>query len=799
MRSNTVMSTRDVGFVSASVCLRPPRVAIVVRDDNQWRSWGMLALAAAAQYWGGAGFILVPFDPSTSRPNHVLAPVVRAYDPDHVVTLNAGLEVWEELYPGSVTFEGEHSEEERRRLLASASFPARDEQAVRARATVAGWCSPLRSAVRMGRPGEDYETIRSIDTAPRRDTRSGSLTPRSDQHYGLAAAKDWRSDLGLIAALRLGADDSTGRPEPAESSIPWLLHPDGDDAPEELRVGDADESGTVNDGLFRAGQRLLSITRGFQPDGVAIVAGDTATDFALALAYDRLLGRAIWLPTSVVEPESDCWPRTRRAIQRVIWDRQHHGGPIPLTSSSVSEEDLRSLAERLREPEFRAMWISQDGEEVPDAPEEKTLVVRNPDLASGLSEFVADEHVGASVFFPVVSTPDGFEEAPLGLETPVPSRLLFDEETGLVPYWYVDVQVADRVLPTGRNLSANALCVQGKPFPEVNIRSSRNGVSFTPHSQGFVPGGALLTSRIGRPRLKIPTMTAWVRTMAAQSGMVVRLSDAGRRAELVAARVGSRSQLLDLVSPVHLGVLKEFVRLDRPPLERDPRTVVVGVDPYLSFDAITAHLGNQTRSFIDELLGQRLLRRGLALDCAECGRLSFVDVDRVGQEFECPQCSSSNKLVSDRWKRSTDEPRWFYDLYTPLRELLGAHGDVPLLASRNLRTRSRSFTDAPELEFLDAESGTPIAEIDVLAYADGQVVVGEAKSNGTFGGRKARADRSAKLLRVAEALRADRLLLATTTSDWAPTDLTQLAAHAQQMSPFTPELMVLCDLGAADQ
>jgi DNA-directed RNA polymerase subunit RPC12/RpoP len=650
----------------------------------------------------------------------------------------------------------------------------------------------------MERPGDGYETIRSIDAVPRRDARSGSLTPRVNEHYGLAAAGNWRSDLALLAALRVGVDDSTGRAEPTESSIPWLFRPDGDGAPQELRLGDPDVSpGTLDDGVFRAGQRLLPITRGYQPDPVSIVAGDTATDFALALAYDRLLGRAIWLPSSVVEPGSASWQEARRAVQRLIRDRQHHGGAIPLTSSSVSDEGLESLAERLREPEFRATWISQDGEEIPDSPAEETVAVRRPDLASGLSEFVADEHVGASVFFPVVATPEGFEEAPLGLETPIPTRLLFAEETGLVPYWYVDVQVAERATPTGRDLPSTALMVRDRPFPEVNIRSGRNGVSFSPHSQGFVPGGALLTSRLGRPRLRIPNMTAWVRMMAAQSGLHVRLSDAGRRAELVAARLGSRSQLLDLMSPSNLGLLKEFVRLDRPPRERDPGTVVIGVDPYLSIDAIAACLGDQARDLVDQLVRQRLLRRGLALDCAECGRLSFVDADRVGQEFECPQCSSSNALVSDRWKRSAGEPRWFYDLYTPLRELLGAHGDVPLLASNRLRGASRSFADAPELEFVDAETGIAVAEVDVIAYADGEVVVGEAKSNGTFGARKIRAGRSAKLLRIAEALRADRLLLATSKSEWSPADIAHLSEAARRLTPFAPEVTVVCDLGAA--
>jgi Holliday junction resolvase-like predicted endonuclease len=499
----------------------------------------------------------------------------------------------------------------------------------------------------------------------------------------------------------------------------------------------------------------------------------------------------------LLDADGVCWNPVRRAVQRLLWDQRNQVNEVPLTSGSLTDEVLAEIAGRLGEREIHSYWIGEDGEEVPNPPARETIVVRKPDLTHGLSELAADEHIGASVYFPVVETPDGFEDAPLGLETPIPTQLLFPEGSGRVPYWYVDVEPTDSPVPRGRDLPASAMMVPHGPFPQVNIRSSRNGVSFDPQSQGFIPGGALLTSRLGRPRLRIPNMTAWVRAMAGRHGLKVRVSDAGRRAELVRARLGSREALLDLVSADNLRALRQFVRLERQPRTRNDQIVVIGLDPYLSFEAIEGCVGAETRSLIDRLVQHRLLRRGLALDCGECGRLSFVDADRIGQQFECPQCSTSNALVSDRWKRSSDEPRWFYDLYTPLRELLGAHGDIPLLASAHLRSNARSFADTPELEFFDPDTGKPVAEIDVIACADGDVVVIEAKSNGTFGGRKARAEQSMKLFKVATVLRAQKLVLATSTSDWVTSDVDHLIVRASAQAPFAPRIEVLSALGTS--
>ena len=246
-------------------------------------------------------------------------------------------------------------------------------------------------------------------------------------------------------------------------------------------------------------------------------------------------------------------------------------------------------------------------------------------------------------------------------------------------------------------------------------------------------------------------------------------------------------------------MLRAFVRRDkRPtPAERDPEIVVLGLDPFLSFNAIYKLLGGTREDAIDvvdDLVSKRLLRRGLVLNCSECGRPSFVDADRLGQQFECSQCATMNALVSARWHEKTPEPTWFYDLYAAFRELLASRGDIVLLAAANLQGSSRTYADTSELEFYELDSERKVAEIDVIASVDGKVVIVEAKAGGAFG-TKQRGSQTAKLLRMAKALRADRIQLATIQPHWNQTDVDHLMKLAAAVKPFAIDVDVATSLG----
>lgn len=792
------MKTAEVGFVSAALCLRPPRVAILVADDDHWRDWAMSALAAASDYWGGAGFILVPYSLSTGRPSASFSEIVRAYDPDHVVTLELSIATWEDWYPGTISMSGEAYEVDRGALMETSRHLTFEGEAARtARSEVASWCSPMRVTLSAKKNERPREVLKKIGRHNPSDSYRRVLAPAPLPSPGarLAAAASWRSDIGLLAALRVGiaSSEPQERPEPPLDGLSWLAQSTGD-APESLRWSNYDFPPASSEGLepwFLGEQKLTQVSRAHLQDGAAIVIGDSAEDFALALAYDRIIGRGVWLTSALVDDPQTFERNVRPSIWPMISNLEQGGSHLVVTSATATPEYVAEIARRVQVREF---GIGATEPEI----ESETVQVRAANLEGGYLDYVVEEHIGVSMSLPVSKLPDGSMNALAGMETPVPVGLLFPKESSLVPYWYVDVTLYPDAIPRGRDMPAKALTLQEGSFPEVNLRASRAGVTFDPYSMGFVPAGALLPSRIGRPRLRALSMTAWVEGMAEVEGLGVRLSSAGRQAELVRSRLGTRQELLDLIASTHLPMLRAFVRHDRAPQpsERDPNMVVLGVDPYLSFAAIDSLLGGTretTMNLIDSLVAARLLRRGLILDCAECGRPSFVDADRLGQNFECPQCANMNALVSDRWKRESAEPRWFYDLYTTFRELLGANGDVVLLAAARLQRSSRDYTDTPELEFYDLASGKAVAEVDVIASVDGEVVIVEAKSNGAFESRK-RGTQSQKLLSVAKIIRADRILLATTRDRWNATDVGHLTQSAGRLEPFSLKVDVAASL-----
>lgn len=794
--------TTEVGFVAASIALRPPRIAILVAEDDHWRDWAMIALRSASDYWGGAGFILVPYDMNSGAAAPEFAEIVRTYDPDHVVTLPVSLQQWETWRPGYFRFEGVEEEGERRQLIANAHSEEDGPAARIAREEVAGWCSPMRSMRLSTEDAErQIEEVTSIKPRTAADEARGFRTglapaPRPLPGARIAASETWRSDLGLIAAMRTGVAnvEREDRPEPTDE-LAWFVRPIGD-APTSLIWNNQEVPTLTSTELaqwFLAGQGLAQWSHGFLRDRIAVVVGDTARDFALALAYDRLIGLGIWLPTAMIDDTDTFRHHIHPTLSTIISELETNGNRMIVTSTSAKPTYVSDLVKTIREP---YLPVRINGRRM--RPRGETVEARLPDLSRGSLSYLANEHVGANVSIPVSRTPDGTREALTGLETPIPTEPVHDPNSGWIPYWLVDVTLAGDSTPRARDLPGNVLAVADGPFPSVNLRATRDGVTFDPHSMGLVLGGSPLSGRIGQPRLRSLSMLAWIEAMAKPAGLGVQLSSAGRLGELVRRRLGTRGDLLDLMKTENLPLLRAFMPLEKKPKTRDPDVVVLNdLDPYLSIEGIDACFpGSRSDAvaLIDRLTAARLLRRGLILDCVECGRPSFYDADRVAQRFECSQCGAANELTSERW-RKTAEPRWFYDLYSAFRELFRTHGDVPLLAAAHLRSQSpRGYTDAPELEFFEIKNGKAVVEIDVIACADGKLSVVEAKSNGTFGGA-ARVAKTEKLLRIANVLRADQIVLATTEDRFNATDVRHAKTKGATVLPFAVNLEVLTSLG----
>jgi hypothetical protein len=213
---------------------------------------------------------------------------------------------------------------------------------------------------------------------------------------------------------------------------------------------------------------------------------------------------------------------------------------------------------------------------------------------------------------------------------------------------------------------------------------------------------------------------------------------------------------------------------------------------------------NDFRERVNRLIDLNVLQRGLVVPCSECERRAFYRIGTVAEKNACPRCGASAYATSG-WRSGTEqagEPGWFYDLHGAVRELLEQNGDVPFLAGWALAKTARSFEDIPELDFHWPGTEKP-DEIDIAALVDGRMVIGEAKCVASLGTRKETNKAVQKLIRVSDLVGADEIVLATTASgpweDLATSQLVKAVAAYGWRFGTTPRIRVLTDLRNAPQ
>lgn len=307
-------------YVNATIIMRPPRVAVLFQGGENWSAWARLAISIAGKYWGGGGFILVPYSATGLVAPQILS-VVAAYDPDHVVTTPLTLLEYERTVPGAIPLLSNSrklvDEDERRTYLEGLpELRQGDAVAMRARSLVAAACTPLRDS---DAPSDDdlSESVELLRPEP--EQTGGWLTPavrEIGESLFLAGSESWKQDASLCSAIRTGIlptslEESSpgGRNEPDPSTMLQLAldrwNPESlGELPDEMSVGDHATGKVVRLWFDEPGGGLTTVRDGWGTDGGAIVVGDTPEDFALAYAYERLLGFGVWLSTEMLKDKS---------------------------------------------------------------------------------------------------------------------------------------------------------------------------------------------------------------------------------------------------------------------------------------------------------------------------------------------------------------------------------------------------------------------------------------------------------------------------------------------------------------
>lgn len=564
----------------------------------------------------------------------------------------------------------------------------------------------------------------------------------------LSAPASWGGPVGVAVAARCGA-----LAEPVPGSLPqmrdeerldlirWLLS-DGERGtlPYSAVWHPAAAVSVLPSDLetaFDWGRHGLTvIERGYKPDTPALlVAGDEAADFALALAWDRLYGRSLWLP-SEWQPDPDVRTSQMTAIRLLLgdfgYDPSTPDRQVHLTTTSLSPEVVTRLAGVLGSPLVRTAGPA--GQPAP-------AVVQEPRFdRSGVRLLAVAGQFDHQFTVPVRKDGGG---AVMMMPSPAPAVEDLDLARSAGLRWQVDLELLGSAMPRGRGLDGRALFAPGENIHLTNVRSGRDGITYDAGRFDFVLAGTAPLSRLARPRLRELGLAEWARLLAGQSGLSFGLSAAGRRTETLRQLWEDREGFVGSMTGQLLPVLRAFQQSHAQSSLAYPGGEGVVLlngrqEGYLTFVGMVKLAGEATsqgalRDGIDVLAARWVMRRGLVLGCGTCGRLSFIAVGNLAQVNQCPRCGAANELAQRQWRDPVEEPSWYYDLHPVARELLADHGEVPLLVSRHLRSAARRHDDVPELDLRDA-SGKPVAEADLIAVSDDNLIVAEAKSNDALGG-----------------------------------------------------------------
>jgi hypothetical protein len=127
---------------------------------------------------------------------------------------------------------------------------------------------------------------------------------------------------------------------------------------------------------------------------------------------------------------------------------------------------------------------------------------------------------------------------------------------------------------------------------------------------------------------------------------------------------------------------------------------------------------------MQEMTNAKIFQQGTIARCSHCGSRNWRELSRLRQRFSCDGCGAS--------VHSGVEARWYYRLNALMRSAIAEHGTVALVSGlARAREKARlAFLYSPGFLFFERyEDQSPKVEVDAVCLVDGEVWVGEIKSN----------------------------------------------------------------------
>jgi hypothetical protein len=491
-----------------------------------------------------------------------------------------------------------------------------------------------------------------------------------------------------------------------------------------------------------------------------VVIGDAAEDFALWMLLDRMYQQAYWCPKAFLAGDDELSDAFRKHLGLRLHTASGlgRGGDdekVVFTSISLADDELTELFPRISENPWIPDYSSDDSslsvttcsaDELP-LPRPWRLYDPGEILRQSFEPFVGSDMAGTVV-------------------TPRPSAI-----SPVSPWdfsWHVDALVDGVQLPP-RSCLSPLLAVFGIADAD-SVRAGSDGVSYFSREPFFIPAGASLDQMTYRPRLRNPGPTDLFEELFVAAGYRAEVSQAGRFSTgMIEAWQGLSSTAEELNDPARVRLFEAFRR--RTQSGQDPGVWLTGTKRrYLSFwdiRRVTGAAREDVRSLVDGYVQRGVLTRGWCLKCPRCNYAAWYAHEDVGRSFRCSRCRVESLITASTW-RHPSEPMPFYQLDELVFQAVDNDARAPLLALDHLRKETRSFLFAPEMDIYRGEA--LIAEIDLLAFVEGRILIGEAKTGDRLEDNEQK-ERAViqRLKRIADTMTAHEVVFATTSPAWNST------------------------------
>lgn len=786
------------------VTVRPARAAVFVSEEEKWHAKAIRVIQCLSRTWGGAAAIIVPMVGALAdQLPDLFWPLLESFDADWLSTYRRSLRGWQmanpEAFEAWATREvesvaqtsGLSVEQARKTILKDRDMHQVMDDFV-ASAAVRDRVRQTLSAYRHGDHFENHiftaddETQRPlVDMSRIKRLEGNGMNVLDTSRLGERAQLLLAMRLGALSPSYQTATDARETPKLNDRADPedlpalielayrgrvaphsWSMHRAMRGA-----TGIPDphwkEANYIDDSPFgwtTAGCTWYAMFARTRQDEAPymVVAGDTFLDFCIAYALDRMTGRAVWLPVAPSD-KGDEADAIRDATAEFLMDaRRTSDAEIRFASASLDQKALEELMAEVKATQV-GFTARTDLSEVTVGP------LREDELRIGLPRRLLDrERQGEMRFEPF----KGDDMAGL-LNTPQPS-LGRAEDPDAVD-WQVEATIDDTPLPTRHSIAP--LLTRGEVFGD-NVRSSREGTCYVSHSRGYVPAGMRLDQRLARPRLRMPPPIEVFNALLAAAGMRSEISTAGAFTSGAMEVLGGFPALVSAFSQPTSRALLEAYRTPtkrRTSANKDPGHGVYLASyerRYLSMadiqKAASSATATDVRALLDTYTQRGILHRGIVLKCRRCRFDGWYRAGEFTDTFTCTRCRAGWPLSRQAWREPLEEPTWRYELDEIVYQAVTENASAPVLALQALRAGARpfgGFTSGPELDVYAGDEH--VAEVDIWSIVEGRICIGEAKTTDRLD-ITAEAERVAaqRLVRVADAVTADELVLATTQDSW---------------------------------